>query len=360
MPNLVKNLLLPLVVIGMAAALAFVMVASREQLPKREQAAVAPFVETMTVRRGLETVRVQSRGVVSPRRSLDLVSEVSGRVVWVDPGFLRGEEIAGGQLLLKIDPVDYEVAVSDAQAAVASAELSLAEVEVVVRRAAIDEAEARLRAARDRLRQARQNLANTEIRAPFDAVVDLKQVDLGQYVLTGSALTRLLSTEVAEVRLPILASDLPFVRYGQSERGDWPEVTLTASFGNTRYTWRARLARLEQRVDAQTRVFYLVAEVDRPYDRSLHDHILALGLFVEADFEGVAIPDAVRLPRSALHGGNVVYVVEDGRLLRREVTLYRREGDSVIVGEGLTDGARVVLSRLGLMVDGMPVRTGEA
>ena len=45
MPSLVKNLLLPLVIIAIAAALAFVMVTSREQLPKREQTVVAPFVQ---------------------------------------------------------------------------------------------------------------------------------------------------------------------------------------------------------------------------------------------------------------------------------------------------------------------------
>ena len=359
MPRLVKNLLLPAAIIAVAAALALAMVNSREQLPKRERPAEIPLVDVVQVQPGPVPVRVQSRGTVSPRRAIDLVSEVSGKVIWVDPGFLQGEEVSAGQLLLRIDPIDYEVAVSDAEAAVASAELSLAEVEVVVRRAAIEEAQARVQAAEDRLRQARVDLANTEIRAPFDAVVDLKQVDLGQYVSTGSALMRLLSTDVAEVRLPVLSSDVPFLRYGKDASGNWQALTLTASFGNMRYSWEARLARLERRVDEQTRVFFLVAEVDRPYDRSLHKQILAMGLFVEASFEGEPVPDAVRLPRSALHNGSYVYVVEDGRLARREVTLLRREGETVIVGDGLVAGDQVVLSKLDLMVNGMPVRVGD-
>jgi RND family efflux transporter MFP subunit len=359
MPRLVKNLLLPAVIIAVAAALALAMVNSREQLPKRERPAEIPLVDVVLVEPGPVPVRIQSRGIVSPRRTIDLVSEVSGRVIWVDPGFLQGEEVSEGQLLLRIDPIDYEVAVSDAEAALASAELSLAEVEVVVRRAAIEEAQARVQAAKDRLRQARVDLANTEIRAPFNAVVDVKQVDLGQYVPPGTALMRLLSTDVAEVRLPILTSDVPFVRYGQDESGNWRELTLTASFGNIHHSWDARLARLERRVDEQTRVFFLVAEVDRPYDRSLYGQILAMGLFVEASFEGEPIPDAVRLPRSSLHNGRYVYVVEDGRLHRREVVLHRREGEAVIIGEGLAAGDQVALSKLDLMVNGMPVRVGE-
>ena len=259
-----------------------------------------------------------------------------------------------GQLLLRIDPIDYEVALSDAQAALASAEFSLAEVKVVVKKAAIAEAEARVEAAKDRMRQARTDLANTEIRAPFDAVVDIKRVDLGQYVQTGTAVMKLLSTGVAEVRLPLLASDVPFVSYGQGEKGVWREVTLTATFGNVQHSWQARLARLERRVDEQTRVFFLVAQVDKPYDTSLHSHILAVGLFVEASFQGAPIADAVRLPRSALHNSEYVYLVRDNRIYRQAVKLIRREQDSVIVN-GLGSGDRVLLSRLALMLDGMPV-----
>lgn len=359
MAPLIRNFLLPVVLLALAAAVAYLMVKSRGELPRVERPAAVPVVQSITVMPGPVPVTIESRGMVTPQRDIELVSEVSGRVVWIDPGFLQGEEVAAGQLLLRLDPIDYEVAVSDAQAAVASAELSLAEVKVLVQKAAIVEAEARVAAARDRLRQAETDLANTEISAPFDAVVDVKQVDLGQYVQTGKALTRLLSTDIAEVRLPLLASDVPFVEHGQDAQGNWPEIILTATFGDTRYRWQARLARVERRVDEQTRVFYLVAQVERPYDLSLHDHILAIGLFVEASFQGQEIANATRLPRTALHRGNTVYVVEEGLLRQREVTLLRREGDSVIIGEGLRAGDDVVTSSLSLMVDGMPVQAGD-
>ncbi|MEP4146533.1 MAG: efflux RND transporter periplasmic adaptor subunit [Halioglobus sp.] len=356
MSRLIKNLVFPLLVLAVAAAIAYALISSRPPLPQRESTLTIPVVEVAEVRPAPVSVSIESRGIVTPRRNIELVTEVSGRVVWVDPGFLQGEEISEGQLLLRIDPIDYEVALSAAEAALASAELSLAEVKVLVKKAAIAEAEAGVVAAKDRLRQAVTDLANTEVKAPFNAVVDIKRVDLGQYVQAGSALMKLLSTGVAEVRLPLLASDVPFVKYGQDADGRWQQLTLTATFGNVQHSWQARLARLERRVDEQTRVFFLVAQVDRPYDKALHTHILAMGLFVEASFEGAAIPNAVRLPRSALHQQSYVYVVADGKLARRDVTLLRREGDSVIVGEGLQAGDRVVLSRLDLMVDGMAVQ----
>ena len=358
MPKLFKNLLIPLSILAITVAIAMLMVNSRSQLPQKEQEVVLPRVQTRIVEPGPVPVAIQSRGMVSPRRDIELVTEVSGRIIWVDPGFLQGEEVQEGQPLLRIDPIDYEVALSDARAALAGAELSLAEVKVVVMKAAITEAEARVEAAKARLRQAEIDLADTEIRAPFDAVIDVKRVGLGQYVQTGTAVMKLLSTGIAEVRLPLLASDVPFVKYGQDEQGNWHELNLTAAFGNVVHSWRARLARLERRVDEETRVFFLVAQVDRPYDTSLHSHILAMGLFVEASFEGAEIANAVRLPRAALHNGGSVFVVRDGKLLRRDVTLLRSEGESVIVGAGLVRGDEVVLTRLNLMTNGMPVATG--
>ena len=354
MPKLVKNFLVPLLVLVIAAAIALLMINSRSELPRTQREAIIPAVDTMLVEPGPVPVTIRSRGIVTPRRNIELVTEVSGRVIWVDPGFLQGEQVQEGQLLLRIDPIDYEVALSDARAALASAEFSLAEVKVVVKKAAIAEAEARVEAAKDRVRQAQIDLANTEIRAPFDAVVDIKRVDLGRYVQTGTAVMKLLSTGVAEVRLPLLASDVPFVRYGQGENGEWREVILTATFGNVQHSWQARLARLERRVDEQTRVFFLVAQVDKPYDKSLHSHILAVGLFVEASFQGAQLADAVSLPRLALHNSEYVYLVRNDRIYRQAVDFLRREQDSVVVS-GLQAGDRVVLSRLDLMVDGMLV-----
>lgn len=346
---------LPLLVMSAAVMVAVVMVKSRPELPRRESAVAVPLVDVLVAEPGPIAVAVRSRGTVAPRTDIELVSEASGRVVWVAPEFVVGGAVKQGDTLLRIDPIDYEVAVSVARAAVASAELSLAEVQVVVKKAAIEEAKAQVQAARDRLRQAEADLANTSIVAPFDAIIDTKRVDLGQYVQAGSGLMRLLGITSAEVRLPILASDVPFVRYGQLPDGSWPRATLTARFGDEERSWESRLVRLEQRVDEETRVFYLVAEVDVPYDAARHPWPLSLGLFVDVLIEGIELPTATRIPRSALHGGNAVYLVKEGAIRKQLVEVLRRDRDTVLVGNGLVAGDEVILSRLDIMVEGMPV-----
>jgi RND family efflux transporter MFP subunit len=347
--------LLPIVIVGIAAAGASVMISSRPALPKKAGAVSLPVVEVMTSKPSTVAITLQSRGSVTPKRDIELVSEVAGKVVEVAPEFVEGGQVRQGATLLRIDPIAYEVARSEARAVLASARFSLAEARVVVMKAAIEEAQARVDAAEDRLRQAEADLVKTRIVAPFDAIIDNKRADLGQYIQTGTSVTRLLGTSSVEIRLPLLAADVPFVRYGQLPDGTWPRARLTARFGDIEHEWEARLVRMEQRVDEQTRVFYLVAEVDAPYDEVRHGRALSVGMFVQAEIQGTEIAEANRLPRSALHDGNHVYVVEQGVLEQRSVKLLRRDADTVIVGKGLEPGDLVLLSRLDLIVAGMPV-----
>jgi len=359
MPKSLTRTLLPLLVLAVAVAVATVMVRSRSELPRREHQVDAPLVDVLTVGRGPVEVTIHSQGTVRASQEIDLVSEVSGRVVRVAPALQEGALVKAGTILLEIDPIDYEVAVSAAKAEVASAEFSLAEATALLKRAAVDEARARLEAARERLRQARADLANTAIAAPFDAVIDSQLADLGQFVQAGTPVMHLLGTDRVEIRLPILAGDVPYLRPGRRSDGSWPAVALSARFGDRERHWRGSQQRLEERVDETTRVFYLVAGVERPYDLSLHEQPLPVGLFVQADIEGVPIGAATVIPRSALHGGDRVFLVEEGRLQLRDIEVQRREANSVIVSDGLASGDQVVLSRLDLMVDGMPVSAKE-
>jgi RND family efflux transporter MFP subunit len=331
------------------------MINSRAELPRRESTIALPTVDTIRVEPGTLQMTIHSQGTVKAMQEIDLISEVSGRIISVAPEFVAGGRVSTGTVLLQIDPIDYEVAIAEARSALAAAKLRLSEVKVVLMRAAIEEAEAGVSAAEARLRQAKADLGNTKISAPFDAIIDSKQVDLGQYVTAGLPLMRLLSTDVAEVRLPILASDMPFIRTEPSSEGIPPAVVFKAVRGGNELSWQGVVTRLEKRVDEQTRVFHLVAQVRDPYDNLPGTEPFSAGLFVQARVEGTESLHAVRIPRSAMHTGNFVWLVENDRLHKRKVAVLRREQDHLIISEGLVSGDLLVLSRLGLMVEGTPV-----
>jgi RND family efflux transporter MFP subunit len=349
--------ILPVPIILAAAFIAWVMIQSRTELPRQENSVPLPLVSVIEAHQGPVSVHIYSQGTVKAKRTIDLVSEVSGRVIRVSPKLVLGGMIDEGELLVEIDPIDYEVAVSDTRALLASAELQLAEVRVLEKRAAITEAKARVAAAKEQLRRAKSDLANTKIKAPFDAVIDRKLIDFGQYVKSGDTLARLLGTDRVEVRLPLFATDVGFV----GGIGEKPTpVTFSVDFGSRTQEWSGELVRMENRVDEQTRVLYLVAELDQPYNRDLYPEPMRVGLFVDADIRGVTLQNAFRLPRAVLHENKFVFVVADGVLMKRAVTLLRREGNEVIIGDGLANGDRVVTSRLELMVDGMPVAVASS
>ncbi|MGV6806477.1 MAG: efflux RND transporter periplasmic adaptor subunit [bacterium] len=331
---------LPAAIFVVAAVLAFLMISSKPQLVARQGEAPPPLVSAQTVTFGEVPVEVIAHGNVTASRALDLVAEVTGRVIDVSPDFEPGVVVSEGQMLLRVDDTDYQFALADAKQELASANLSLADARALKRTAAIAQSEARVDAAKKRIARAERDLANTTIKAPYTAVIDQQSAELGQFIATGTRVARILGAERAEIRLPIVPSEIGFVR---------------AQIGQQTHRWTGTVSRVEARVDDQTRVFPVVIEIENPLDEKVHGAPLSFGLFVEAKLSGGIVADAVRLPRSALHGGDTVYVVEEGALRPRQVDIARVDSEGIIVTEGLREGDKVVTTRLDLMFNGMQV-----
>jgi multidrug efflux pump subunit AcrA (membrane-fusion protein) len=101
----------------------------------------------------------------------------------------------------------------------------------------------------------------------------------------------------------------------------------------------------------------VVARVEDPYARVDGRPPLAVGLFVDAEILGRTVENVVVLPRSALHEGDRVHVVDaEDRLRLREVEVLRRHREEVVLAGGLAPGERVSLSPLAAPVEGMLVK----
>ncbi|MCR8923259.1 efflux RND transporter periplasmic adaptor subunit [Dasania sp. GY-MA-18] len=354
---------LPVIIIVGAYALVQIMIAAKASAPKKPAAASAVLVEVATIALQPIQLTVQSQGTVKPKQQIEVVSEVAGTVLWVSPKLVNGGRVEQGELLLKIDPINYQVAVAEARASLAQAELNLADEQAEYKRGAaygienkvasaslrsrkLALVEAEHKASLERLRQAEQQLAKTQITAAFAAFITAKAVDVGQYVAVGKVLMNLQGAELAEIRLPISHSELAYL----PQQLPTP-VSLQAA---NQQQWQAQVVRVDAMLDEQTRVVNAVAQVARPYD--LTPQPLNLGMFVKAQIQGLQLPEAVRLPLAALHGDEV-YVVEQGRLQLRKVHVYRRESQHAIIDSGLNNGDQVVMTKLDLMIAGMAVDT---
>lgn len=118
---------LPLVILGVCGYFTWWFVANRPEMPVREAAPVLLRVEATALKRESYPVTVRSQGIVQPRTRSTLLPEVPGRIVEVNPSFRPGGFFDEGEILLKLDPVDYETALVVAKAELARAEVALAE-----------------------------------------------------------------------------------------------------------------------------------------------------------------------------------------------------------------------------------------
>lgn len=332
-----------------------------------------------------ESVQVQvvTQGEVRPKTQIDVIPQVSGRIMALSDSFSSGAEFKAGEMLLKIDDTDYQLALVRAQAMVAQAQTELERqlatrdikekewqgkrregeqpTDFSLNLTQVAQAEAMLASAKADLRQARLDLERTEIRLPFDGHVRERTVGIGQFVNAGTSLGTVFSSDSVEVRLPL--TDLQLVElnlpigYMAPSYEAAPLVRLTSRLGNREYAWEGRIMRVNAAVDEETRLIYVTAEVRDPYGEGAADGMpMAVGLFVNAELSGVKSQDAIVMPRLALRNENLVYVINaDNRLEIRNVNVISTSTDRVLVASGVTAGEQVVTSTLPNAVEGMEV-----
>jgi RND family efflux transporter MFP subunit len=385
----ILKFIVPFLVVIVGAYGAWKLVETRPEVETQVVEKLVPTVRSLVVEPESIRLSVFSQGSVKPRTVSDLVPEVAGKVTYVSPSLVSGGFFEESEVLLRIDAIDYELAVVRSESEVAQARLRLeqerAEAAVaaqewaelgkgeeasplVLRKPQVAQAEAALAAAEANLQQARRNLEKTVFEAPFDGRVQQENVDIGQYIAPGQMVARLYSVDVAEVRLPLSSADLAYVNIPLSYRGDetdrtaGPEVVLTTQWAGETHTWKGRIVRTEGEIDTSTRMLYAVAEVRDPYGRSGNPNRppLAVGMFVEAEILGNWINGAYILPRGAIRGSDTVYVIdEENRLRFRKVNVFKQEKERVIVRGGLETGEKICISPMESVVDGMQVQLAE-
>ena len=367
----------PIAIIVVGFGLAAALLRTGPSITPQAPVAKSPLVRAVTVQPADFEFEATARGTVMPRSETELIAEVSGRVIELSQSLVTGGFFKEDDVLLRIDPLDYEIALEQASAQVqrATSELATASKNYerqrnLSKRQSTSEsleddarnrlqmAEAAQREARARLASAERDLERTVVKAPYDGRVRTEQVDLGQFLNRGSRLARLYAIDAAEVRLPIKDDELAFLNISLRDGSAWekrPSVSLSAEFAGAVQRWTGEIVRTEGELDPKTRMIQLVASVADPYRAGTTP--LPVGLFVDAVITGGVQPNIVRLPRGAMVSPSEVYIVDSSeRLVRRTVNVLRSQGDFVYINDGLLRGDRVCLSRLATAMPGMKVR----
>ncbi len=377
------KIILPIIVLIVGMLGAFALVKSREVVQPEPTEAPPPLVRVQSISPTDFQLIVPAQGTVAPRTQTTLISQVAGQIITVSSAFANGGFFEKGDVLLTIDPRDYEAAVAQAQVQVAQAKLRLAREEeeaaiardewkrlgngeptdLVLRKPQIDEARATIAAAEGALMRANLNLERTQIRAPYPGRVRTKNADIGQYVNPGAPLGHIYAIDYAEVRLPVpddqLAYlDLPLSFRNHPHHNSSPDVRFHATYAGREHTYMGRIVRVEGEIDTRSGMIALVGRVDNPYrQRDSNTPPFAVGMFVTAEILGHRAENVVVIPRAALRGKNRVLVVTDNRLYYRTIHILRADAENVVVKSGLKSGEQLCVSPIDTVVDGMRVRT---
>ncbi|MGI9500304.1 MAG: efflux RND transporter periplasmic adaptor subunit [Geminicoccaceae bacterium] len=374
--------------------------------------------------------RVKGFGMVEPARTWHAVAQVAGRIQEINPAFIRGGTVEGGDVLVRIAPETYELAIAQARSQIESAAAELEQTELsegtlrssleierealviaeweldrqrglasrnTVAAATVEAQESAVLAQRAKMQDLENQLAllpstikaleqskavaeaslaiamldleRTVITAPFDGRVAELNVEVSQYVGTGTMIGILDGIAAAEIDVQVtprqmagfaglVFADRPSPRNNRA--GQVPDdsglgATVRVGFPANGKSWAAEVNRISDTVDPETRSIGVIVSVAEPYAQARPGRRppLIKGMFTEVELAGPVIDDAILLPRQAIRNGEVMIVDDGDRLATVEVDVAYAYEDIAVLESGLEPGMRVVVSDLSPAIPGM-------
>ena len=380
-PSAAKKLIIPIAILVSSVGVFVSLINTKPVLSTSAKEPVPVAVRALNINLAPMTLSVSSEGNVQPKVETKIVAQVSGEVIELSPSLVAGGDFSKGDVLLKLDPRDYEIALARSKAALSRAMAeqrfaaeeasrvkslyndqlaSMAQLQNAQRLASV--ADAARQDAKASVDRAQIDLERTVIQAPFNGRVRTEDIDIGQFVPKGAMVAKVYDTDRLEVRLPLADAQLAYLdaRYAQTGlAGDMPaSVTLTADYAGTEQTWDAKLLRTEGDISTKSRFLYVIAEVTETVNSN--GVRLPVGLFVDAAIQGRTVDNLVSIPRTALRPDNSVMVIDDDeRLHFRDVSVFKLSDSNAIIANGLASGDRISISPLQFVVEGMPVTVIE-
>jgi RND family efflux transporter MFP subunit len=382
------RILLPIIVVVISAIVAVWMMQSGPKAKPRAKTRNAVLVDVRAIELGTHTTTVSIMGTVKPQREVALKPRVSGEIIKVSDKLIPGGRFNKGEELLAIDPSDYQLVVRQLASEVARVEAdrqvelgrqrvaqkeyellgeSVSEVEkmLMLREPQLENNRALLEGTRARLEQAQLDLKRTSVRAPFNAVVMSREVNLGTRVSPSTTLATLVGSDSYWVEAPIPASQLQWISIGQEDKNSGSSVHIydSVAWGPSR-SRSGQLVGLTAMVEENGRMAKLLAEIPDPLSlqpSSSEQPKLLLGSYVRVEIAGKLLPKAAAIERDLIHNGDQLWIMdEEGRLDIRTVEIAFRGQDQVLVTGGVSHGEKLITTNLPSPVQGMTLRLKEA
>jgi RND family efflux transporter MFP subunit len=348
---------LPILIILLGTAGMAGIKASAQDKAEKKPVDTRPNISYLAIQPIDHQVVISGNGEIHPKESTALSAQVSGEVVSLHPNFVAGGQVKRGDVLFTIEPDAYEAAVLQAEAEVQRAQAALIEeqarsnvakreaknlpaasvTDLYLRKPQLLSAQAALKSAQSRLKIAQRDLADTTVRAPYDALVVSRNVGAGQFVNRGVTVAQINNIETAELVFPVAGFDAMFL----------PDniigVNATLHTRNIdKMQRKGSITRDMGVIDSATRMTQLVVEINDPYGLVSQAKPLKFGTYVDVEFKGKTITDVFKLPQTLVTNRKVWVVDQDNKYF--------------YIDSGLEANDKVVMTLPEYPLDGMEVR----
>lgn len=408
------RIVLAIVILGLAGFFAVQMVSNRPAPPERTARERTFTVRTQDVSAQTAQPNLTYFGEIVAAGALDMRAQVTGEIVEIHPDLAVGKTIAKGELIVRIDDFAYRGALTEAKASLAEAQLAAIEARerlqlekenlsftkeelalsktdleraktlfksgaltqknlddrellvsqraqalkqrqanIVIQQTQLDRQLASIERFEWQVERAERNLTNTEVRAPFDAVVSTASIAQGKIVNVSELLVGLYRQNQLDVRFTM--SDRQYGQIFSDSRTQenglvgrpiqviWEVEPQNLTATGTISRAGAQIDAAKGGVEVYARLNDAKAAIFRP------------GTFVKILVPGQTYENVIRLPETAIYDGRLIYTIEDGRMVSHAAQIIARDGAQLLVRADVDDGAKVITTRLAQAGDGLAV-----
>ncbi len=324
----------------------------REHLATQEQppvAVAAIAAETSTWQPSIEVV-----AALQADQGVDVTASVPGQITEIR--FDSGQQVSAGDILVLLDSRTEAAERERLEAASELAELQLNRQEELVGKnlapqSALDEARAEYRQIRAQVSSQQTLIDKMEIKAPFDGILGIRQVDMGQYLSPGMPIVTLQALQ------PLHADfTLPQQLFRTIDSG-MPVTFTTDTYPESSFT--GRIAAINPKIESNTRNFKLRATIANA------EMLLRPGMYGQVEIELGESVDRITLPQTAISYnpyGDVVFVLKQEASGETDVYIAHRRfivtgetrGDQVAIIKGIEPGEMVVVTGTHKLNQGAP------
>ena len=373
------RIILPIIILILGGVAMGGLMTSADTEKRTDPPPVEMRVNVQTVQSSSQVSKVYSSGVVSPAQEVNIIPQVSGKIVSIADGLQSGRRFEKGDVIARIDRKDYKLVIQQEKARVEQAELNLKleqerlqaaqrewellgnegeAPDLASRKPQLALAKLNVESAQASLERAELSLSRTKIRAPFNSIVKMEQLEVGQVVGQGVVAT-LLGTDQYWIRVSIPASrladiDIPDVN---AEEGSTVSVLYSPS-ASVQIEKKGTVLRLESELDPRARTATILIGVDNPLEGDKLP--LMSGAYVDVCIHGKSVEQAYRIPSIAIKEGKHVLIADsEGKLAKKDVELGWTDGEESVVLSGLATGDKIITTAISYPIYGTPLTINE-